>query len=285
MTRHVIDLEGLQEVLSGFIELPEGELREMCTIEKVTILMWSFSEYVGCRSVGRYQFVYVNTEDRLYEFNEPCTKASISLPFFVLEDKPSSVFYDEARQIVKESYWFPVVSEGRWRSALERSLQDHNYKVNIIYPNKTKYHFCQFSGGGDFYITNRSSLSVVLPNMYPTSLSESKPIYLNVEAKRQNTDIEDLQYQLWANMFLLAVQIFREYLSVITKQSLIKLEKLIGYGMVCSGDGVIGAYKVEIPLKEGVTKFITKLELGARDRIKAAALTDHILKHFDQISE
>ena len=76
MTRHVIDLEGLQEVLSGFIELPEGdlELREMCTIEKVTILMWSFSEYVGCRNVGRYQFVYVNTEDRLYEFNEPCTK-------------------------------------------------------------------------------------------------------------------------------------------------------------------------------------------------------------------
>ena len=85
-------------------------------------------------------------------------------------------------------------------------------------------------------------------------------------------------------MFLLAVQIFRENLSVITKQSLIKLEKLIGYGMVCSGDGVIGAYKVEIPLKEGVTKFITKLELGC-DRIKAATLMDHILKHFDQISE
>ena len=148
MTSHVMDIEGLQEVLSGLIELPEGELRVMCTIENVTILMWSFSEYVSCRSVGRRQFVYVNTENRLFEFNEPCTKASISLPFFMLEDKPSSVFYDKARQILKESYRFPVVSEEKRRSALERSLQDHNYKVNIIYPTKTKHHFCQFSGGG-----------------------------------------------------------------------------------------------------------------------------------------
>ena len=76
-------------------------------------------------------------------------KALISLPFFVLEDKPSSVFYDEARQIVKESYRFSVVSEGRWRSALERSLQDHNYKMNIIYPNN---HFVNFQGVRTFIL-------------------------------------------------------------------------------------------------------------------------------------
>ena len=53
--------------------------------------------------------------------------------------------------------------------------------------------------------------------------------------------------------------------------------------MACNGEGITGAFKVEIPLKEGRTKFITKLELGARERIKAASLMDYILQYFDQI--
>ena len=95
----------------------------------------------------------------------------------------------------------------------------------------------------------------------------------------------DLKYQLWANMFLLAVEKFKENLEMNTKDSLIKLEKLVGYGMACSGDGVTGTFKVEIPLIKGNTEFITKLKLGARDRMKAASLMDYILKYFDQIQE
>ena len=83
--RHVIDLKGLEEILSGIINLPEGELHVMCTFEEVIILMWSFNEYVGCKSAGRDQFVYVGTDNRLYEFDEPCTKASVSLPFLCLK--------------------------------------------------------------------------------------------------------------------------------------------------------------------------------------------------------
>ena len=52
--------------------------------------------------------------------------------------------------------------------------------------------------------------------------------------------------------------------------------------MVCSGDGAIEAYKVEIPVNEGVIKFITKYELGVRDRIRAAALMDYVLQDFEQ---
>ena len=90
----------------------------------------------------------------------------------------------------------------------------------------------------------------------------------------------DLKYQLWANMFLLAVEMFEDNLELNTKESLTKLEQLLGYGMAYSGDGVTGAFKVEIPLIKGNTKFITKLELKAHDRMKAASLMDNILKYW-----
>ena len=68
----MIDLKGLQEILSGIINLPEGELHVMCTFEEVIILMWSFNDYVGCKSAGcksagQDQFVYVVV---LFRFSE-----------------------------------------------------------------------------------------------------------------------------------------------------------------------------------------------------------------------
>ena len=256
--------------------------------------MWNFTEYIGCRSAGRDQFIYVETEERLYKFAEPCQTASISLPFFILKDKLDSIFYDEDRRIIKESYVYPIVNEDQRKMAFQISLQSHNYKVHPISTSKSRYHFCQFSGGGDFYITKHlSTLAVVssdlpqtaekLLNVSPISSSESQLISLSVETKKQTTEVMDLKYQLWANMFLLAVEQFKEHLMMNTKESLIKLEKLVGYGMACSGNGVTGAFKVEIPLIEGNTKFITKLKLGARDRMKAASLMDYILKYFDHI--
>jgi len=122
-----------------------------------------------------------------------------------------------------------------------------------------------------------------LPNMSPISSSGSKPISLSVEAKKQSPDVEELQYQLWANMILLAVEKFKKSISFNTKENLLQIKRLIGYGMAYSGDGVIGAFKLEIDLIGNYTRFVTKVKLGPRDRIQAASLMDYILKYFDKI--
>jgi len=87
MTDHVIDLKGLQEALSGKIDFPEGKLHLICTIEGVIILMWDFKNFISCRKAGRDDFIHVKTDERLYQFETPCPKASLSLPFFILKDK------------------------------------------------------------------------------------------------------------------------------------------------------------------------------------------------------
>ena len=117
-----------------------------------------------------------------------------------------------------------MASESERKNAFYMSLQTHNYNVNRMDATKTTLHFCQFSGGGDIYITkDLSSLVVVtpvknnspqpvsapkesmeLPNVSPISSSDSKLISLSVEAKKQSLDVKELEYQLWANMILLA---------------------------------------------------------------------------------
>ena len=303
MTNHVIDLEGLQEVLSRKIDLPKGKLYQICAIEGVIILMWDFENFISCRKAGRRDFVHVVTDERLYPFEWPWPKASFSLPFFILNEKHGVVFHDEEKQIMKESYTFPLVSKSERKSAFYRSPQAHNFNVDRVDATKTTHHFCQFSGGGDIYITkdlsslvfvtpinNNSSPTVSgpedsmeFPNLSPTSSSDSKLISLSIEAKKQLPDVEELQYQLWANMILLAVEKFKESVSFNTKENLLQLDRLIGYGMACSGDGVVGAFKLEIDLIGNYTRFVTKVKLGARERIQAASLMDYILKYFDKI--
>ena len=90
-------MEGLQDVSSGTIDLPEGNLLDICTIENVLILMWNFTNCVGCGSAGRNQSIHVWTDKKLFTFTEPCKTASVSLPFFILNDKLDSIFYDKDR--------------------------------------------------------------------------------------------------------------------------------------------------------------------------------------------
>ena len=283
MTDHVIDLKGLQEVLSEKIDFPEGELHEMCTIEGVIILMWNFKNFISCKKAGRHDFIHVKTDERLYQFERPCQNASLSLPFFVLNDKHSVVFHDEDKQIIKESYTYPFTSEGERKNALYRSLQTHNYNVEKVDATKTTHHFCEFSGGGDIYITkDLSSIVVVTPlsNNLPQTVSAPKE-----SMESPNMSLNKLQYQLWANMILLVIEKFMQSLRFNTKENLLQLKRLVGYGMACSGDGVIGAFKLEIDLigNQNCTRFVTKVKLGPRDRLKAASLMDYIFEYFDKI--
>ena len=62
-----------------------------------------------------------------------------------------------------------------------------------------------------------------------------------------------------------------------TKHDLFKLNELTGYGVACSGDGMVGVYKLEMKFNK-TTSFVTKLKLGYRDRSLAASLIDFTLR-------
>ena len=86
-------------------------------------------------------------------------------------------------------------------------------------------------------------------------------------------NLDKLKYQLWANMIVIAVKKFKDSLQLCTKEEILALKQLLGYGMVCGGDGSIGVYKLEMRFGQN-TAIVTKIELGARERLTAAALMD-----------
>lgn len=54
-----------------------------------------------------------------------------------------------------------MISEHLRVDALYKSLQAHKYNVEKCHVVKTSIHYCQFSGGGDLYVTKDVSLSLV----------------------------------------------------------------------------------------------------------------------------
>lgn len=67
--------------------------------------------------------------------------------------------------------------------------------------------------------------------------------------------------------------------SLFTKHDLFKLNEFTGYGVACSGDGMVGTYRLEMKFGK-VTSFVTKLELGCRDRLLAASLIDFTSQYY-----
>ena len=63
-----------------------------------------------------------------------------------------------------------------------------------------------------------------------------------------------------------------------TKNDLLKLKRLAGYGMACSGDGMVGAYKLQMKFGE-ITSFVTKIPLGYRGRLQAAGMIDFMIQY------
>ena len=62
-----------------------------------------------------------------------------------------------------------------------------------------------------------------------------------------------------------------------TKNDLLNVKQLSGYGITCSGHGMFGAYKVEMKFGEG-TSFITKVGIGHRERLQI----DFVLRYFQE---
>lgn len=215
---HVVNVSCLQEVLSSLISFPDnGELHHINTIESFVVLAWNFNKYTNCSSASSSNFSFVGTPKRIFEFIHPCPKGSISLPYFTLGMEESTIFRDEHNQIISESFMFPEASESSRLQAFYKSLELHDYNVNRCNSTKTTNHYCQFSGGGDIYISKKNvSVPLVFVSCTHEVLTErdeessvvgddahgspvtdgySKLASLSIEVKKANHDSQKLKYQ------------------------------------------------------------------------------------------
>ena len=197
----------------------------------------------------------------------------ICLPFYLC-GAGDEIFHNKETLDLKETFKFPIVSEKKRIAALHNSLTRNGYNAWTPDSTKQSHHFCQFSGGGDLYNTKEVSAPMVFVASEDSTVSEnslelsvpsasseepndqisaspstpgtSKLSALSIEAKRESVSVQKLKYQLWANMFCIAVTTFVESLSSFTKQDILQLQQVSGYGVGCSGDGILGVYKMEI---------------------------------------
>ena len=298
---HHLDILCLEKVLRKSIGgLPKGDLKEICKIENIFILMWDFEKFTPCHLASYTSFGGIIPLERHFTIENASSlrgKGDITLPFFTLvTNKKTGDLYKDL------FYTFPECSESDRVDALRNSLQANGYIVRKCDSSRNTEHYCEFSGDGDIYIYKDNIPEVNIPVMVftvpedsspdedppatesPPILGDTKLISLTIEAKKDTCEYEALKFQLWANMFAIITSKFRESLRHFKRKELLELKRLTGYGLACSGDGITGAYKIEMDLIDGETAIIEKLPIGRRDILRAAALMDHALDYYKQIS-
>ena len=296
--KHVINSKSLLAALPKSINFPEnGQIHHISNVEGLRVLVWNFDVFTPCSQASEDDFSFVDTLDRPFKYQSSPRPPSgdISMPYFTLK-QGQSIFLDEAKLIFNETYFYPEVSESLRVDALRRSLVHHKYVVKTIKASKSTNHYCEFSGGGDIYVYAAKSPPLVfvspedaeedeeedakcdesIHKVSPVSKGGSKLYALSIEAKKAYANSLKLKHQLWADMislavfnFMVAVDPYADICNRSTKQDLLQIDELTGYGVACAGDGLIGVYKLEMKFGN-VTSLITKLEIGHRDRLLAA---------------
>ena len=139
-------------------------------------------------------------------------------------------------------------------------------------------------GGGDIYI-NQHKLSPLIVVVPTESAPEDQDSPVDQDLPDSVVDMHKLKFQLWANMVVVAITEFRKSVcnSYTKKLDLLALSQLSVYGIGCSGSGILGVYKLEMDLNKSETRFVTKLEVGHRDRAQAAALMDFTLRYYKRL--
>ena len=91
---------------------------------------------------------------------------------FVINDKNDVVFHNSDNQVLKIDYTYPDVTENRRVEAQRTSLQDHKYCVERLDSTKTSHHYCEFSGGGDLFVTKEVKLPLVF--LVPSAFTDDE---------------------------------------------------------------------------------------------------------------
>jgi len=116
----------------------------------------------------------------------------------------------------------------------------------------------------------------------PLSYGTPKFASLVIEGKKGDFSSDTLKHQLWANMIVATVGNFTDAIvsERFTKQDLLKVKNLAGYGIACTGIGRVGMYKLEMNLIKGCTKFITKVPIRNHGQLNASLIMDYGLEQF-----
>ena len=150
----------LQQKLSELIELPGGNIVEIKRLESVAVLLWNFDKFTSCSSISIDQFSLVKVSERNLNLPQKGVTSNVGWLYFTLEGEMDiNNFTNEDKQILKQSHVFPTPASERVRlNVLLNSLKlvlGHDYIVGFFDATKKTHHYCQFSGGGDLYITKR----------------------------------------------------------------------------------------------------------------------------------
>jgi len=175
-----------------------------------------------------------------------------------------------------------------FRDALVLHLPDKDVRVHQINNPGNTDHYCQFSGGGDLFITKKASSIVICHHdAVHSSQSHRSPIHEDEHmsgltvVKKSDAIIDSLKYQLFANTVLNSVGnfIYRCKNEKYDEAFFQKVDKILGYGVAYTGMGQYGLYKLELQFGHAI-KFVTKHKLRHYSQPTSAAFMDAALDYF-----
>ena len=138
--QEMLNLPYLEEAIRKRRELLEGSLHYMCTIDNIVVLSWNFKYFTPSRKATRENFGNVLLPERLFEFKSKCPRGTVSMPYFVIQNKDSDIFDDpdDPKQwSIRDEYLYPDVPEGSRIEALRESLKSNQYNVKKVDSVKT----------------------------------------------------------------------------------------------------------------------------------------------------
>lgn len=254
----------------------EGEIVFLVNKNDYEVYILKYKQRTACSSASAKQFSHVEMTDKCIN------GTSLSYPFFTLKQglEPGH----------DHTYFSP--SETKRVNALMNSLTKSNFTIQFV----DDCSYCPFSGGGDLYIkTDVSKPSLIFlggtedpngecltvdANISPTSRGTQKLASFSVEAKNAHVKLDEKKYQLWANMTVLCVDQFVDCCkNHYSKQDVIGVQILTGYGALLCGNGGLAAYKLEIEFNGDIC-FVTKVEPDHYNVVKAARLVDLLIEQF-----
>lgn len=299
-----VDLDELKQVFQlKDIPLPlQGTLKRLKGIGKYSIFIFVFSRMTQCSAAAEADFVDVDFPLVVKEMNLPVmgVTRNVGWSFFTLNDNLNDdltkYFEDTTGRVLKENFCFPKPRYEEQRMACLLSTITSKYQLNK--PNslakamkieaKTQTDgYCQFSGGGDILV--HAELETLVVKGVTTKDDEGlSPIYdgtsasttISIEGKKSdNYSYEKLRYQLFANVILASITKFIDKMEKFDETTVEMVERITGYGIICTGIGDFGFYKLEMTFGKQ-TKLITRFELSQRPQPYTAALVDHVLDYF-----
>ena len=270
------------------ISIPKsGNIVEIGKCDDLRVFIWKFKNCVACSKATHKDFRMVKQSQKKIE-GMPNSKGRISYPYFTLK----------LNQDLSEDDTYPSPEFERIRvDMFSTSLQLHGYVVHQC-GAAGSYCFCEFSGGGDFYVAGQVAEPLVFQcmqnaddddnpraanNLSPPTGGTQRFATLSIEGKVGSSNIKSVIYQLWANMIVITVDKFVQfclgYGNGFTKTDLINILSLTAYGIACFGDGSVAAYKLEISFNN-CNSITEKVEPSNYNKTVAARLIDSMLEYY-----